>query len=44
MILSPDKGYIGFHSVEFLGHVVTRFGLSTLNEKVEARKSRPSPL
>src|SRR6202035_1319877 len=34
--LSPDKCYVGFHSIKLLGHIVDRFGLSTLEEKVEA--------
>ena len=33
MTLSPDKCYVGYHSVQLLGHVVDRFGLSTLAEK-----------
>jgi hypothetical protein len=43
MTLSPDKCYIGFHSVRLLGHVVDRFGLSTLDEKVEAISSMKFP-
>jgi len=34
--LSPDKCYLGYHSVKLLGHVVNRFGLSTQEDKVEA--------
>jgi hypothetical protein len=34
--LSPDKCYVGYHSIRLLGHVVDRFGLSTLEDKVEA--------
>src|ERR1700676_2455571 len=34
--LSPDKCFVGYHSVELLGHKVDRFGLSTLKEKTAA--------
>ena len=36
MTLSPTKCYVGYHSIELLGHHVDRFGLSTLEQKVEA--------
>lgn len=36
MTLSPAKCYVGYHSVELLGHHVDRFGRSTLEQKVEA--------
>jgi hypothetical protein len=43
MTLSPDKCYIGYHSVQLLGHVVDRFGLSTLPEKVAAISTMQFP-
>ena len=36
MTLSPTKCFVGYHSVQLLGHHVDRFGLSTLEQKVEA--------
>jgi hypothetical protein len=36
MTLSPGKCYVGYHSIDLLGHHVDRFGLSTLEQKVEA--------
>jgi len=36
MTLSPEKCFVGYHSIDLLGHHVDRFGLSTLNKKVEA--------
>jgi hypothetical protein len=43
MTLSPDKCCIGYHSVQLLGHVVDRYGLSTLPEKVSAIASMQFP-
>jgi len=43
MTLSPDKCYIAYHSVQLLGHVVDRYGLSTLPEKVSAIASMEFP-
>lgn len=34
--LAPEKCFVGFHSVELLGHVVDRFGLYTQEQKVKA--------
>lgn len=34
--LAPEKCFIGYHSVELLGHVVDRFGLYTNPQKVKA--------
>jgi hypothetical protein len=36
MTLSPEKCFVGYHSIDLLGHHVDRFGLSTLDKKVEA--------
>jgi hypothetical protein len=43
MTLGPNKCYVGYHSVELLGHKVNRFGLSTLKEKVDAISSLKFP-
>ena len=43
MILSLDKCYIGFHSVQLLGHVVNQYELFTLPEKVSAVASIKFP-
>src|SRR5579859_5528504 len=44
MTLSLDKCHIAFHSVQLLGHVVDRFSLSTLSEKVSAIASMEFPV
>jgi hypothetical protein len=43
LTLSPDKCYLGYHSLRVLGHVVDRFGLSTLEDKVSAIVSMRFP-
>src|SRR6202043_1449617 len=43
LTLSPDKCYLGYHSLKVLGHVVDRFGLSTLEDKVSAIASMRFP-
>jgi hypothetical protein len=43
MTLSADKCYVGYHSVQLLGHMVDRYGLSTLSEKVSAIASMQFP-
>jgi hypothetical protein len=43
LTLSPDKCYVGYHSMKVLGHVVDRFGLSTLEDKVSAIASMRFP-
>src|SRR5579859_2894354 len=43
MILSPDKCYIAYYSVQLLGHVVNHYGLSTLSEKVSTIASMEFP-
>jgi hypothetical protein len=44
MTLSPDKCYIGYHSLQLLGHKVDRFSLSTLSEKVSVISSMEFPV
>jgi hypothetical protein len=36
LTLNPDKCHVAHHSVKLLGHVVDRFGLSTMQEKTDA--------
>jgi hypothetical protein len=43
MTLSPDKCYVGFHSVQLLGRMVDRYGLSTVQEKTAAIAQIPFP-
>jgi len=43
LTLSPEKCYIGYHSLKVLGHVVDRFGLSTREDKVAAIASMRFP-
>ena len=43
MTLGPDKCYVGFHSIDLLGHKVDRFGLTTLKEKMDAIASLQFP-
>lgn len=43
LTLDPDKAYIGFKSIDLLGHVVNRFGLATQEKKVKAMMSLPKP-
>lgn len=41
--LDPAKAYLGFSSLRLLGHLVSRFGLSVQQEKVEAMRNLPIP-
>lgn len=41
--LAPEKCFVGYHSVELLGHVVDRLGLYTNPQKVKAIKSVEFP-
>ena len=43
MTLAPTKCYVGYHSIELLGHVVDRFGLSTMKQKTDAIAALPFP-
>src|SRR5579859_5004507 len=43
LTLSPDKCYIGYHSLKVLSHIVDHFGLSTLEDKVSAIASMRFP-
>ena len=43
MTLSPEKCYVGFHSVQLLGRMVDRYGLSTVKEKTDAISKIPFP-
>ena len=43
LTLSPNKCYIGYHSLKVLGHVVDRFGLSTREDKVTGIDSMRFP-
>jgi hypothetical protein len=43
LTLSPEKCYLGYHSLKVLSHVVDRFGLSTMEEKVSAISSMKFP-
>jgi hypothetical protein len=36
MTLSPEKCYVGYHSVQLLGRMVDRYGLSTIKERTDA--------
>jgi Reverse transcriptase (RNA-dependent DNA polymerase)/RNase H-like domain found in reverse transcriptase len=43
LTLAPDKCYVGYHSLKVLGHIVDRFGLSTMEDKVSAIASMRFP-
>ena len=43
MTLASTKCYIGYHSIELLGHVVDRFGLSTIKQKTDVIVALPFP-
>lgn len=43
LTLDPTKAFIGFESVNLLGHLVSRFGLSTQREKIASMTSMPAP-
>ena len=43
LTLDSSKSYVGFESVTLLGHVVNRFGLATLPQKIRAMVDLPPP-
>lgn len=43
LTLDPDKAYIGFKSIDLLGHVVNHFGLATQEKKIHAMMNLPIP-
>lgn len=44
LTLDPEKAYLGFRSINLLGHVVGKYGLGTQSRKIEAmtKLKRPS--
>lgn len=43
IVLSPNKCFLGFRSLHLLGQNVSRLGISTIKEKVEAVMKAPRP-
>lgn len=43
LTLDPAKAYVGFKSIELLGHVVNKFGLATQEKKIKAMMDLPIP-
>lgn len=43
LTLDPDKAYIGYQSINLLGHTVGRFGLATQHDKVKAMSNMRKP-